>query len=65
MENNMSVQNSVLNAPLGARAAGRAPVDLLVEAQRLNFSETEISELRRLYMLDETADQAKTPQNAA
>jgi hypothetical protein len=57
-------QSVGLNTPLGQRAEGRAPVDLLVEAVRLNFSAEEIAELRRLYAIDTLPDQAKTPQKA-
>jgi hypothetical protein len=35
--------------PLGIRAPGRQAVDLVLEAQRLKFSETEIRELERIY----------------
>ncbi len=52
------------NATLGQRAKGRAAVDLLLEAERLNFSTSEIAELRRLYAADNQFDQAKTPQKA-
>jgi hypothetical protein len=62
MNTNDPIQKPALNTPLGQRAQGRPPVDLLSEAERLKFSETEISELRRLYALKDTADQAKTPQ---
>lgn len=58
-------QSAVLSATLGQRAEGRAPVDLLVEATRLKFSESEIAELRRLYADDVSLNQAKTPQKAA
>ncbi|MGL4404418.1 MAG: hypothetical protein ACRCT6_01540 [Notoacmeibacter sp.] len=40
------------NRPLGRKAEGRKPVDLLTEARRLKFSEGELKELRRLYEAD-------------
>ena len=58
-------QSAVSNASLGQRARGRAPVDLLLEAARLNFSASEIAELARLYSADIQSDEAKKPQKAA
>ena len=57
-----STQMSVLNASLGEAARGRGQVDLLVEATRLNFSEQEIAELKRLYEVLNPALNTNMPQ---
>ena len=53
-----------INEPLGKKACGREPVSLLCEALRLNCSETEIAELRRLYSGCDGVPAVKTPQKA-
>jgi hypothetical protein len=49
---------------LGETALNRGSVDLLAEAARLKFSDSEIAELKRLYRLDDQATLAKTPQKS-
>ena len=55
-------QMTGLNAPLGEAARGRGRVDFLVEATRLNFSEQEIAELKRLYEVLNPALNTNMPQ---
>ena len=47
----------ISDEPLGEPAPNRGPVDLLIEASRLKFTDAEIAELKRLY-------EAKTPQKS-
>ncbi len=49
---------------LGEPAPNRGPVDLLVEATRLKFTDAEIAELKRLYDVSDQDTSAKTPQKA-
>jgi hypothetical protein len=50
--------------PLGEPAFNRGPIDLLVEATRLKFTDAEIAELKRLYAGNDQHCSAKTPQKA-
>ena len=52
----------ISDQPLGEPAPNRGPVDLLAEATRLNFTESEIAELKRLYAVNEQVKSAKTSQ---
>ena len=58
-----SLHQRISDEPLGEPAPDRGPVDLLVEAMRLKFTEAEISELKRLYAVNDQPGQGKTPQN--
>ena len=53
-----TLSQRIANEPLGEPATNRGPVDLLVEASRLKFTDAEIAELKRLY-------EAKTPQKSS
>jgi hypothetical protein len=53
-----------VNALLGKKASGRGAVDLLCEALRLNCTDAEIEELRRLYVGGVQHPSTKTPQSA-
>jgi hypothetical protein len=50
--------------PLGEPAFNRGPIDLLMEATRLKFTDAEIAELKRLYAGNDQHCSAKTPQKA-
>ena len=54
---------SVSNEPIGIKAVGRERIDLIFEAERLNFSADEIAELQRLYVLAAPVAPVKTPQS--
>jgi hypothetical protein len=54
----------ISDQPLGEPAPNRGPVDLLVEATRLKFTDAEIAELKRLYAANDQAAKAKTPQKS-
>jgi hypothetical protein len=54
----------ISDKPLGEPAPNRGPVDLLLEATRLKFTDAEIAELKRLYAANNQAAKAKTPQKS-
>jgi hypothetical protein len=62
----MDIENenigAAINAPLGKAAADRGHIELLSEAIRLKFSESELAELKRLYVTDIPVAQTKKPQ---
>jgi hypothetical protein len=58
------VKHQISARSLGDPAPGRGPVDLLAEATRLKFTDSEISELKRLYAADDYNVSAKTPQKS-
>ena len=54
-----------LHTPLGQKADDREQVDLLIEAGRLKFTDSEIAELKRLYGVSYPSLPAIMPQKTS